>query len=71
MSAVTSGAKGQKASSVSDQVLLIVAAAGGLMGGPLLVHSTSWRRARAAILSFAVVNRDGHPRTWTHRRMPR
>jgi hypothetical protein len=30
------------------------------MGEPLLVHSTSWRRARGAvILSFVVVNRDG------------
>jgi hypothetical protein len=31
----------------------------GLMGEPLLVHSTSWRRARGSvILSFVVVNRD-------------
>ena len=30
-----------------------------LMGEPLLVHSTSWRRARGAVvLSFIVVNRD-------------
>jgi hypothetical protein len=30
-----------------------------LMGAPLLVHSTSWRRARGSvILSFVVVNRD-------------
>lgn len=30
-----------------------------LMGEPLLVHSTSWRRARGSvILSFVVVNRD-------------
>jgi len=32
----------------------------GLMGDPLLVHSTSWRRARGSvILSFVVVNHDG------------
>jgi hypothetical protein len=31
-----------------------------LMGEPLLVHSTSWRRALGSvILSFVVVNRDG------------
>lgn len=31
-----------------------------LMGEPLLVHSTSWRRARGSvILSFVVVNREG------------
>lgn len=31
-----------------------------LMGPPLLVHSTSWRRARGAVvLSFVVVNSDG------------
>ena len=31
-----------------------------LMGEPLLVHSTSWRRARGSvILSFLVVNHDG------------
>lgn len=31
----------------------------GLMGEPLLVHSTSWRRARGSvILSFVVVNGD-------------
>jgi hypothetical protein len=30
------------------------------MGEPLLVHSTSWRRARGAVvLSFVVVNSDG------------
>jgi hypothetical protein len=30
-----------------------------LMGEPLLVHSTSWRRARGSVvLSFVVVNRD-------------
>jgi len=33
--------------------------AGNLMGEPLLIHSTSWRRARGSvILSFVVVNRD-------------
>jgi hypothetical protein len=32
-----------------------------LIGEPLLVHSTSWRRARrAVILSFVVVSRGGH-----------
>jgi hypothetical protein len=31
-----------------------------LMGPPLLVHSTSWRRARGAVvLSFVVVNGEG------------
>jgi hypothetical protein len=31
-----------------------------LMGPPLLVHSTSWRRARGAVvLSFVVVNAEG------------
>jgi hypothetical protein len=31
-----------------------------LLGAPLLVHSTSWRRARGSvILSFVVVNHDG------------
>jgi hypothetical protein len=31
-----------------------------LMGEPVLVHSTSWRRARGAVvLSFVVINRDG------------
>jgi hypothetical protein len=31
-----------------------------LMGPPLLVHSTSWRRARGAVvLSFVVVNSEG------------
>ncbi len=30
-----------------------------LMGDPLLVHSTSWRRARGSvILSFVVINRE-------------
>ena len=30
-----------------------------LMGEPVLVHSTSWRRARGAVvLSFVVVNSD-------------
>jgi hypothetical protein len=31
-----------------------------LMGPPLLVHSTSWRRARGAVvLSFVVINAEG------------
>ncbi|HEV2034754.1 MAG TPA: hypothetical protein VGU71_11260 [Candidatus Dormibacteraeota bacterium] len=31
-----------------------------LMGPPLLVHSTSWRRARGAVvLSFVVINSEG------------
>lgn len=31
-----------------------------LLGEPLLVHSTSWRRARGSvILSFVVINHDG------------
>jgi hypothetical protein len=33
-----------------------------VMGDPLLVHSTSWRRARGSvILSFIVVNHDDQP----------
>lgn len=32
----------------------------GMMGRPLLVHSTSWRRARGSvILSFLVINHQG------------
>jgi hypothetical protein len=43
-----------------DPVEVVHRLARGLMGEPLLVHSTSWRRARGAvILSFVVVNRDG------------
>ena len=43
-----------------DPVAVVHRLARGLMGEPLLVHSTSWRRARdAVILSFVVVNRDG------------
>ena len=42
-----------------DPVEVVSRLSGNLMGEPLLVHSTSWRRARAAvILSFLVVNRD-------------
>jgi hypothetical protein len=43
-----------------DPVDVVRRLAGELMGEPLLVHSTSWRRARGAvILSFVVVNHDG------------
>lgn len=43
-----------------DPVEVVVRLAGNLMGEPLLVHSTSWRRARGSvILSFVVVNHDG------------
>jgi hypothetical protein len=43
-----------------DPVEVVGRLARNLMGEPLLVHSTSWRRARGSvILSFVVVNRDG------------
>jgi hypothetical protein len=43
-----------------DPVELVSRLSKNLMGDPLLVHSTSWRRARGSvILSFVVVNRDG------------
>jgi hypothetical protein len=42
-----------------DPVEVVKRLARNLMGEPLLVHSTSWRRARGSvILSFVVVNRD-------------
>jgi hypothetical protein len=42
-----------------DPVEVVDRLARNLMGEPLLVHSTSWRRARGSvILSFVVVNRD-------------
>ena len=42
-----------------DPVEVVRRLSAGLMGEPLLVHSTSWRRSRGAvILSFVVVNRD-------------
>src|SRR5438270_2548612 len=42
-----------------DPVEVVTRLAANLMGTPLLVHSTSWRRARGSvILSFVVVNRD-------------
>jgi len=42
-----------------DPVEVVTRLSGNLMGAPLLVHSTSWRRARGSvILSFVVVNRD-------------
>ncbi len=41
-----------------DPVEVVSRLSRNLMGEPLLVHSTSWRRARASvILSFVVVNR--------------
>jgi hypothetical protein len=41
-----------------DPVEVVSRLSGNLMGPPLLVHSTSWRRARGSvILSFVVVNR--------------
>ena len=40
-----------------DPVQVVARLARNLMGDPLLVHSTSWRRARGSvILSFVVVN---------------
>ncbi len=42
-----------------DPVEVVTRLARNLMGDPLLVHSTSWRRARGSvILSFVVVNRE-------------
>ena len=42
-----------------DPVDVVRRLATNLMAAPLLVHSTSWRRARGSvILSFVVVNRD-------------
>ena len=43
-----------------DPVEVVARLAGRLMGDPVLVHSTSWRRARGSvILSFVVVNHQG------------
>jgi hypothetical protein len=43
-----------------DPVDVVTRLARNLMGEPLLVHSTSWRRGRGSvILSFVVVNREG------------
>jgi hypothetical protein len=43
-----------------DPLEVVGRVARNLMGEPLLVHSTSWRRARGSvILSFVVVNHDG------------
>lgn len=42
-----------------DPVDVVARLSGNLMGRPLLVHSTSWRRARGGvILSFVVVNAE-------------
>src|SRR5258708_10455964 len=43
-----------------DPVEVVSRLSRNLMGEPVLVHSTSWRRARGAVvLSFVVVNADG------------
>jgi hypothetical protein len=43
-----------------DPVQVVGRLSRNLMGAPLLVHSTSWRRARGSVvLTFVVVNRDG------------
>jgi hypothetical protein len=43
-----------------DPVEVVSRLSRNLMGEPVLVHSTSWRRARGAVvLSFLVVNADG------------
>ena len=40
-----------------DPVEVVARLAGNLMGPPVLVHSTSWRRARGSVvLTFVVVN---------------
>ena len=42
-----------------DPVEVVSRLSRNLMGEPILVHSTSWRRARGAVvLSFVVVNSD-------------
>ncbi len=42
-----------------DPVEVVSRLSRNLMGQPILVHSTSWRRARGAVvLSFVVVNAD-------------
>ena len=42
-----------------DPVEVVSRLSRNLMGAPILVHSTSWRRARGAVvLSFVVVNSD-------------
>ena len=47
----------------NDPVEVVTRLSRNLMGEPLLVHSTSWRRARGSvILSFVVVNRDDQAR---------
>ncbi len=46
-----------------DPVEVVARLSGNLMGPPLLVHSTSWRRDRGGvILSFVVVNSEGQAR---------
>jgi len=43
-----------------DPVEVVSRLSRNLMGEPVLVHSTSWRRARGAVvLTFVVVNADG------------
>jgi hypothetical protein len=47
-------------SAEEDPVEVVSRLSRNLMGEPVLVHSTSWRRARGAVvLSFVVVNSDG------------
>jgi len=42
-----------------DPVVVVSRLSRNLMGEPILVHSTSWRRARGAVvLSFVVVNSE-------------
>ncbi len=46
-----------------DPVQVVARLSRNLMGEPVLVHSTSWRRARGAVvLSFVVVNSDDQAR---------
>jgi hypothetical protein len=43
-----------------DPVEVVARLSANLMGPPLLVHSTSWRRARGGVvLSFVVINSEG------------
>jgi len=49
-----------KVAAGEDPVEVVARLASNLMGPPLLVHSTSWRRARGGvILSFVVINAEG------------
>ena len=53
------GASARRLCEPDDPVEVVSRLSRNLMGEPILVHSTSWRRARGAVvLSFVVVNSD-------------